>query len=56
LLSVATISDRMAVMHHGEIVECRPTTEIFREPEHPYTRALIQALPVAPRLAAAAGR
>jgi ABC-type dipeptide/oligopeptide/nickel transport system ATPase component len=56
LLSVATISDRVAVMHHGAIVECRPTAEVFREPAHAYTRALIQALPVAPRFAAAAGR
>jgi len=56
LLSVATISDRMAVMHQGEIVECRPTAEIFREPAHPYTRELIRALPVIPRLAAAAAR
>ncbi|HVO82391.1 MAG TPA: ABC transporter ATP-binding protein [Terriglobales bacterium] len=56
LLSVATISDRVAVMHQGAIVECRPTAEIFREPAHAYTRELIRALPVVPRLAAAAAR
>jgi ABC-type dipeptide/oligopeptide/nickel transport system ATPase component len=56
LLSVATISDRVAVMHQGEIVECRPTAEIFRDPEHAYTRDLIRALPVVPRFAAAAAR
>jgi ABC-type dipeptide/oligopeptide/nickel transport system ATPase component len=55
LLSVATISHRVAVMHQGEIVECRSTAEIFREPAHPYTRDLIRALPVVPRFSAAAG-
>ena len=55
LLSVATISHRVAVMHQGEIVECRSTAEIFREPAHPYTRDLIRALPVVPRFAAATG-
>jgi len=55
LLSVATISHRVAVMHQGQIVECRSTADIFREPAHPYTRDLIRALPVVPRFAAAAG-
>src|SRR5438445_8468880 len=55
LLSVATISHRVAVMHQGEIVECRSAADIFREPAHPYTRDLIRALPVVPRFAAAAG-
>jgi|SRR5271165_20835 len=54
LLSVATISHRVAVMEQGEIVECRPTQEVFTAPAHPYTRQLIQALPVAPSQAAAA--
>jgi ABC-type dipeptide/oligopeptide/nickel transport system ATPase component len=49
LLSVATISHRVAVMHQGEIVECRKTSDIFRNPTHPYTRQLIQSLPVAPQ-------
>jgi ABC-type oligopeptide transport system ATPase subunit len=40
-------------MHKGEIVECRRTAELFQSPEHPYTRQLIHALPVVPRLAAA---
>lgn len=53
LLSVATISQRVAVMEKGEIVECRPTADLFTNPEHPYTRKLIAALPVAPRFAAA---
>jgi peptide/nickel transport system ATP-binding protein len=57
LLSVATIAHRVAVMHHGEIVECRRTAELFQKPEHVYTRQLIHALPVIPRFATAtAGR
>jgi len=53
LLSVATIAHRMAVMDKGEIVECGKTAELFQNPTHPYTRQLIRALPVVPRLAAA---
>jgi ABC-type dipeptide/oligopeptide/nickel transport system ATPase component len=56
LLSVATISQRVAVMDNGTIVECRPTEEIFRNPEHPYTRKLVRALPVAPQTFAAAAK
>jgi ABC-type oligopeptide transport system ATPase subunit len=52
---VATISDRVAVMERGQIVECRPTRELFTSPAHPYTRKLIAALPVAPRFAGAIG-
>ena len=52
--SVATIAHRVAVMHQGEIVECRRTAELFQNPTHPYTRQLIRALPVVPKLAAAA--
>jgi len=49
LLSVATISNRVAVMSRGEIMECRQTAEIFQAPSHPYTRELIRALPVIPQ-------
>jgi ABC-type dipeptide/oligopeptide/nickel transport system ATPase component len=57
LLSVATISHRVAVMEQGRIVECSPTREIFRNPNHAYTRQLISALPAVPQVAAqAAGR
>ena len=53
LLSVATISQRVAVMDKGSIVECRPTAEIFRNPLHAYTRRLVSALPVVPHSFAA---
>ena len=57
LLSVATIAHRVAVMHQGEIVECRKTAELFKNPKHPYTQQLIRSLPVVPQFAAAsAGR
>ena len=57
LLSVATIAHRVAVMHQGQIVECRETPEIFRSPAHAYTQKLVQSLPVVPSFAAAsAGR
>lgn len=46
LLSVATICHRISVMKDGEIVECNPTDNIFRSPQHPYTRTLIASLPL----------
>jgi peptide/nickel transport system ATP-binding protein len=52
LLSVATISHRVAVMERGEIVECRDTAGLFSSPDHPYTRKLISALPVIPQFSA----
>lgn len=51
LLSVATIAHRVAVMHLGEIVECRDTADLFTCPSHPYTRQLISALPSVPHFA-----
>jgi peptide/nickel transport system ATP-binding protein/oligopeptide transport system ATP-binding protein len=39
------ISDRIAIMYLGEIVELGKTEEIFTEPKHPYTRALLSAVP-----------
>lgn len=39
------ISDRIAVMHHGHIVELGKAEEIYSHPIHPYTRALLTAIP-----------
>ncbi len=39
------LSDRMAIMYAGKIVEICDTTEIFWKPLHPYTKALIESLP-----------
>ncbi|MDQ1079234.1 ABC transporter ATP-binding protein [Pseudoroseomonas cervicalis] len=42
---VAEIADRVAVMQRGRIVEQGPAAEILNRPQHPYTRALIAAVP-----------
>ncbi len=42
---VAEIADRVAVMQHGRIVEQGPAAVVLNAPEHPYTKALIAAVP-----------
>ena len=41
------ISDNIAVMYLGQCVELAPTEELFAHPEHPYTKALLNAIPIA---------
>jgi oligopeptide/dipeptide ABC transporter ATP-binding protein len=47
LAVVKHIADRIAVMYLGRIVETGPAAAVFANPRHPYTRALMSAIPVA---------
>jgi oligopeptide/dipeptide ABC transporter ATP-binding protein len=42
---VAEVADEVAVMYAGQVIEAAPAVEIFERPEHPYTEALLGALP-----------
>jgi peptide/nickel transport system ATP-binding protein len=42
---IAEITDRVAVMYRGEVVEEGPTAKILHDPDHPYTKSLISAVP-----------
>jgi peptide/nickel transport system ATP-binding protein len=42
---VREVCDRVGVMYLGELVEVGPTDQIFTDPEHPYTKSLLSAIP-----------
>ncbi len=42
---VANTCDRLSVLYAGRVAESGPTREIFRNPQHPYTRGLLNAIP-----------
>ncbi|MDX1871241.1 ABC transporter ATP-binding protein [Mycolicibacterium sp. 120266] len=46
LALVAEEADRVAVMYAGNVVETGPVAEVFADPQHPYTRGLLESVPV----------
>jgi oligopeptide transport system ATP-binding protein len=42
---IAAIADRVMVMYGGQVVEQAPVKELFAQPQHPYTRALLKTIP-----------
>ncbi len=51
LSAVRHMSDRIAVMYLGKVVETSASETLFKDPQHPYTKALVSAIPVTnPRL------
>ena len=45
LLSARLVTDRLLVLHKGQVVESGPTPSVLRHPSHPYTKQLIEAIP-----------
>ena len=45
IATVAEIADRVAVMYAGKVIEVGPVEEIFYNPLHPYTKALLNSIP-----------
>lgn len=45
IAAVGHLADRIAVMYLGQIVEIGPTQEVINNPQHPYTQALLSAVP-----------
>jgi ABC-type glutathione transport system ATPase component len=48
LLSVASISGRVSILHKGHVVESGPTAQTFLAPQHPFTQELVAAMPAKP--------
>ncbi|WP_158243163.1 dipeptide ABC transporter ATP-binding protein [Acidimangrovimonas sediminis] len=46
LALVRQIADRVLILYLGQVMEEGPAAEVFRQPRHPYTRALLSAIPV----------
>ena len=46
LSMVEYLCDRVGVMYHGKLVEVAPTAELYANPRHPYTKALLSAIPI----------
>ena len=46
LAMVEYLCDRVGVMYGGKLVEVAPTAELFANPQHPYTQALLSAIPI----------
>jgi peptide/nickel transport system ATP-binding protein len=42
---IAELADKVAIMYAGEIVEYGPSEYVYRDPQHPYTQALLRAIP-----------